>query len=117
MSRRKRGSEITATTAFALLALAACATTQQMLDESQPQAMETAVNRGKFEMNCPSATGVLISREVVQPALQGPWTEGIQRAEYTIGVEGCNQRKTFVVICPEGGGGCFAAGPGPFHRY
>jgi hypothetical protein len=92
-----------------------CVTQQQFLDQSQDAAIQTAVTRGNFEMNCPAATGVVLSREVVQPALQGPWVQGIQRAEYTIGVEGCNARKTFVVICPEGGGGCFAAGPGPFH--
>lgn len=101
----------------ACLAAAACATQQQFLDQNQATAMQVAVSRGQFEMNCPSAKGVLISREVVQPALQGPWVGGVQRAEYTIGVEGCGDRKTFVVICPEGGSGCFAAGPGPFHKY
>ena len=99
------------------LAAAGCQTQQQFLDQSQGMAMQTAVSRGQFELNCPQATGVVISREVVQPVLQGPWVQGIQRAEYTIGVEGCGERKTFVVICPEGGGGCFAAGPGPFHQY
>jgi len=79
--------------------------------------MQTAVARGQFEMNCPSATGTLISQEVVQPALQGPWVAGIQRAEYTVGVAGCGQRTTFIVVCPKGGEGCFAAGPGPFHNY
>lgn len=49
-----------------------------------------------------------------RPALQGAWVGGIQRAEYTIGVAGCGQRTTFIVICPEGGEGCFAAGPGRF---
>jgi hypothetical protein len=102
-----------------LLALCAagCQTEQQFLDQSQGSAIQTAVARGQFEMNCPQATGMVISREVVQPALQGPWVQGIPRAEYTIGVEGCGDRKTFVVVCPEGGSGCFAAGPGPFHRY
>jgi len=79
--------------------------------------MQTAVARGQFEMNCPSATGTLISQEVVQPALQGPSVSGIQRAEYTVGVAGCGQRTTFIVVCPEGGEGCFAAGPGPFHNF
>jgi len=101
----------------AALAGAGCVTQQQFLDQSQAMAIQTAVKRGQFELNCPAATGEVISREVVQPALQGPWVEGIQRAEYTIGVSGCGNRKTFVVICPEGGGGCFAAGPGPFHQY
>ena len=114
MSRRTKAAAV----AFVLaLAGAACMTNQQLLDQSQEMAMQTAVNRGKFEMNCPNATGIVISREVVQPALQGPWVQGVQRAEYTIGVSGCGDRKTFVVICPEGGSGCFAAGPGPFHNY
>jgi hypothetical protein len=38
----------------------------------------------------------------VQPALQGPFVGGIQRAEDTVGVEGCGQRTVFVVVCPEG---------------
>jgi hypothetical protein len=67
-------------------------------------------------MNCPAAKALVISREVVQPAVQGPWVSGPQRAEYTIGVSGCGLRKTYIVICPEGGGGCFAAGPGMFHK-
>lgn len=91
-----------------------CAGQQQFLNSRQSMAMQTAVERGKFDFNCPQATGTVLSQEVVQPALQGPWVDGIQRAEYTIGVNGCGDRKTFVVICPQGGEGCFAAGPGPF---
>jgi hypothetical protein len=33
-----------------------------------------------------------------------------QRAEYTVGVEGCGKRATYYVICAEGGTGCVAAG-------
>jgi len=97
--------------------VAGCASQAQFLQSMQTQAMQTAVSRGQFEMNCPSATPTLISQEVIQPALQGPFVNGIQRAEYTIGVAGCGQRKVFVVLCPEGGTGCFAAGPGPFHNW
>ena len=98
------------------LAVAGCATQARLLDNSQAMAMQTAVSRGQFELNCPAATGTILSREVVQPALQGPWVGGIQRAEFTVGVAGCGKRTTFVVICPEGGDGCFAAGPGKFVR-
>jgi hypothetical protein len=94
--------------------LGGCATPQQMLDGTQAQAVSTALQRGQFELNCPSAQAVLISREQVQPALQGPWVGGVLRNEYTVGVDGCGKRTTFVVICPVGGSGCFAAGPGPF---
>jgi hypothetical protein len=102
---------------LAVLVVTGCVSQSQFLDNKQPMAMQTAVRRGQFEMNCPEATPTLISREVIQPALQGPWMNGIQRAEYTIGVSGCGQRSTFVVICPDGGEGCFGAGPGPFHNW
>ena len=93
-----------------------CATQAKLLDGMQGMAIQTAVSRGQFEMACPNATGTILSREVVQPAIQGPWLGGVQRAEYTVGVAGCGKRTTFVVICPEGGDGCFAAGPGRFIR-
>ena len=77
---------------LAVLAVAGCATQTQFLDSKHAMAMQTAVSRGQFEMHCPEAQPTLISREVIQPALQGPWVQGIQRAEYTIGVAGCGTR-------------------------
>ena len=35
---------------------------------------------------------------------------GVERAEYTVGVDGCGQRQTIVVVCPQDGSGCFAGG-------
>ena len=101
---------------IAALAGAGCATQAKFLDGKHAMATQTAVSRGQFEMNSPAATGTILSREVVQPALQGPLMVGLQRAEYTVGVAGCGKRTTFVVICPDEGDGCFAAGPGRFHR-
>jgi hypothetical protein len=95
---------------LALLAGAGCASQAQFLDSKQPMALQTAVSRARFDMNCPEATGTVLSREVTQPPLEGPRMGGIQRAEFTIGVSGCGNRTTLVVICPEGGEGCFAAG-------
>jgi hypothetical protein len=62
-------------------------------------------------LNCPTATAVLLSSDFIQPALQGPWVSGVERLEYTVGVEGCGQRTTIVVICQEGSATCFAANP------
>jgi hypothetical protein len=101
----------------AVLFAAGCVSQAEFLNNYQPSATQAAVARAQFEMNCPQVTPVIISREVVQPALQGPWVNGIQRAEYTIGVTGCGRRETFVVICPEYGDGCFAAGPDRFHDW
>jgi hypothetical protein len=102
---------------IAVLFSAGCVSQAEFLNNNQFKATQTAVARAQFEMNCQQVTPVIISREVVQPALQGPWVNGIQRAEYTIGVTGCGRRETFVVICPDGGEGCFAAGPGRFHDW
>ena len=112
-----RTSLLRVTTLIAALAAAGCVSQAQVLDNMQGMAMQTAVSRGQFELNCPAATGTILSREMVQPRFEGPMMmNAIQRAEYTIGVAGCGGRKTFVVICPEEGGGCFAAGPGRFIR-
>lgn len=100
---------MTVAVVVAVGALLGCATQQQMLASKQSMAMQTAANRGQFEMSCPQATPVLLSNEMTQPAIRGPWGGGIERAEYTIGVEGCGQRRTYVVVCPEGGDSCFAA--------
>jgi len=97
-----------------LFAATGCTSQTEFLDNKQPIAMQTALSRARFALNCPAETGTVLSREVVQPSLQGPLVSGIQRAEFTIGVEGCGERKTYVVICPEGEEGCFATGPGNF---
>ena len=98
------------------LASAGCVSQAQFLENEQAMAVQTATSRGQFELNCPDASGTILSKEVVQPALQGPLVAGLQRAEFTVGVTGCGKRTTFVVVCPDEGDGCFAAGPGRFMR-
>ncbi len=85
-------------------------TNAQFLASEQPDAINVGVHRGRFEMNCPQATASVLSSEVVQPVIQNPRFGGVQRAEFTVGVEGCGQRATYLVVCPQGGSGCFAAG-------
>ena len=82
--------------------------------------------RGKFELNSPEAKSTVLSREFVEPGppmglfYRGPLP--VARSEYTIGVEGCGKRITFVVVCPvsdtiipeNNGEGCLATGPGRF---
>jgi len=97
--------------ALTVLALAGCTTSAQYMQQIEPQAIQTAVNRGKFEMNCPSATGTVISKEMLQPVFQGFYARGgPERAEYTIGVSGCDQRATYMIICPLDASGCFSVG-------
>jgi hypothetical protein len=86
--------------------LSACASGPPFIDAMQPTAIDMAVRRGAFEMNCPSARGELLSSETVQPI---SFRFGYERAEYTVGVTGCGKRFSYVVICPDNGGkSCFA---------
>ena len=95
--------------AIAVLGVWGCTTSAQVLDSMEPPAMDVAVKRGQFELNCPQAKGTVLSRQLFEPAVMGPRMMGIARAEYTIGVSGCDKRSTYVVICPDDGSGCFAA--------
>jgi hypothetical protein len=56
-------------------------------------------------MGCPQATGTVLSATMLQPMVWG----GLERAEYTVGVEGCGLRKTYVVVCQLDSSACFAA--------
>jgi len=64
----------------------------------------------------PAATATVLSSDYIQPAVQGPWMGGLDRVEYTVGVAGCNQRNTYVVLCQVGTDTCFAAHPGDRFR-
>lgn len=90
-------------------AAAGCASGPPFIDQMQPEAVSMAVRRGQFEMNCPAATGEMISRETIQPVIMNPRFGGTVRAEYTVGVAGCGKRATYVVICPQDQSSCFAA--------
>jgi hypothetical protein len=60
----------------------------------------------------PEARQHLVLRQRVdRVALQGPWVNGLERVEYTVGVAGCNERTTYIVICQMGTDTCFAANP------
>jgi hypothetical protein len=91
-------------TLLALLTVAGCQSQGQVLAGDQSVAIQTAERRGKFELNCPAATGEVLSSNMLQPVLWG----GEERAEYTVGVNGCGKRAVYVVICPQGSTGCFA---------
>jgi len=88
------------------LGLASCESTTQVLNQEQVAAIQVAVNRGQFEMSCPSATGVVLSRNLIQPVLNGPLVSGPQRAEYAIGVSGCGKKGTYIALCQVGSTSC-----------
>jgi hypothetical protein len=90
--------------AAALLILAGCQTQGQILAGEQDVAIQTAVSRGQFELDCQEATGTVLSSNLLQPIV---WS-GQERAQYTVGVSGCDKRAVYVVICPLDSSGCFA---------
>ena len=89
---------------------AGCASGPPFIDQMQPEAVHMAERRGQFEMNCPTVSSEIVSRETLQPVVQTFRYTGPVRAEYTIGVTGCGKRVLYVVVCPDNGSGCMAAG-------
>jgi hypothetical protein len=89
---------------------AGCQTQAQLVDSMEPDAIHVAQRRGAFELNCPAATAETLSKEMIQSPNVNPRFAPPQRAEYTVGVSGCGQRATYMVVCAEGGTGCVAAG-------
>src|SRR5690349_3067741 len=78
-----------------LCMLAGCESQKQILADEQSVAMQAAVRRGQFELSCPSASRTVLSSTLLQPALYN----GLERAEYTIGVSGCGKRATYISVC------------------
>lgn len=98
-------SLILSMSACAAVLLAGCQSDAQLLAKEQDIARDAALRRGQFELNCPAATATVLSSVMLQPLA---W-RGTERAEYTVGVAGCDQKKTFVVVCPLDTSACFAA--------
>jgi hypothetical protein len=93
-----------------VLLVAGCASTASFLDSKQQTAVDTALARGKFDLNCPAAQGSVLSRQFIQAPMAGPrmGAMGVDRAEYTVGVRGCSTQATYIVVCTEGTEGCIA---------
>ena len=89
----------------AALSATGCQSPAEMLAQEQGMATQVAARRGQFELGCPQVTTVVLSSNVLQPVLWG----GQERAEYTIGVAGCERRTTYIVVCALGSPSCFAA--------
>jgi hypothetical protein len=98
-------------TVASVLLIAGCASQSQVLAQRQPDALNAAVKRAQFDLNCPDAKGEVLSSDYIQPAAQGRWggVQGVTRLEYTVGTEGCGKREVYVVMCQEGTTSCFAS--------
>ena len=89
------------------LGAAGCMSQAEYLASKQPTAIQTAVSRAQFEMNCPSATGEMLSQEFTQ-AVQTPIVQTGYSGLFTIGVSGCGQRRVYQVFCAMQGDSCTA---------
>ena len=72
--------------------ISACVTESQFLAQNAPSALNTALARGRFELNCPQATGTVLSQKVTYINGLGMGMGGgggYEWTEYTIGVRGC----------------------------
>lgn len=79
------------------LILSACATEAEFLTQNAPAAQNTALTRGRFELNCPQATATVLSQKVTY--INGIAAGGYEWTEYTIGVRGCNKQTVYMVAC------------------
>jgi hypothetical protein len=92
----------------ALASLASCESPNQILNDQAGVATQTALSRGKFDLSCPDAQASVLSRNLINPVLNGPLDQGVQRTEYTIGVSGCGKKATYITVCQVGAVGCIA---------
>jgi hypothetical protein len=84
------------------LVISACATEAQFLAQTQPAAVNTALSRGRFELNCPQATGTVLSKKMtyingVGIGMGGG--TGYEWGEYTVGVKGCGKSAVYETMC------------------
>jgi len=82
--------------------LSACVTESQFLAQNAPSALNTALARGRFELNCPQASGTVLSQKVTYINGMGIGMAGgggYEWTEYTIGVSGCGKRAVYETMC------------------
>jgi hypothetical protein len=82
--------------------ISACATESQFLAQNAPSALNTALARGRFELNCPQASGTVLSQKVTYINGMGIGMAGgggYEWTEYTIGVSGCGKRAVYETMC------------------
>lgn len=89
------------------LSAAGCASGPPFIDQMQPTAVAKAERRAQFEMDCPTATSEVLNRQTLEPLAFG----GPTRAQYTVGVSGCDQRMTVDVLCSENNNQCVEGVP------
>jgi hypothetical protein len=79
----------------------------------QPNAIKTATARAQQDLSCTSLTPNVISSKGMPPEYSGPRFVTPERAVFTIGIEGCGKRSSYVVVCERDlAKDCGIGGPG-----
>lgn len=78
---------------------------QQTIQNVQPQATRVAVKQGQADLSCPDATSEVLSSALAEPPPGGDFKG--QKLTYSIGVAGCGKRNTYSVVCVQDGSGCY----------
>jgi len=92
---------LTLTLVGTLSLLCACASQAQLVDALQPGALKVAQQRGSTELECPAATGAVLSQETLEEPQGTGWYTPPHRAEYAVLVSGCGKRATYAVECDD----------------
>lgn len=84
------------------MVIVGCATEAEFLAQTQPAAVNTALSRGRFELNCPDATGSVLSKKMTYINGVGIGMGGgggYEWGEYTVGVKGCGKTAVYETMC------------------
>lgn len=106
----KLASSSAVLTFCATLVIGGCASQSGFISGKQDPAIQSALARGRFDLTCPNATASVISSNYLPKAESGDW-KGLERAEFTIGVVGCDKKAAYVVTCPDKSDTCQPAQP------
>jgi hypothetical protein len=84
--------------------LAGCQTTADggsggWLASLQPNAIKTGEARGQAELSCPAAKGAALSSKEAPPEYRGARFVTPELGVFTVGVEGCGKRTSYLVVC------------------
>ena len=71
----------------------------EWLASLQPNAIKTAEARGQAELTCPAAKGAVLSAKEAPREYQGPRFVTPQLGAFTVGVEGCGKRTSYLIVC------------------
>ena len=87
------------------IVLTACMTNQQILDKYSGEAIETAESEARFAMKCDSLNSQILTSKIDELP-ERIWLNRmpIERQEYTVGIEGCGERRIYKLFCRENEG-------------